>query len=389
MQFPDIAQLLELASQGAGGLDDFGTGFEEPLGRIIEEIRRSVPVGEHNIQQLTGILVGILVSRLYSEAGWKRRPDCLAQPIRAPLVVVGIPRSGTTALHKLLSMDPRFQGLEQWLINTPMPRPPRADWEQVPEFRAAVERQNAFLEAVPAMRITHEVNADEVDECLNLLAQSFVSHYFASAIGLPDFDRWLRTQDERGSYRRYADNLRLIGADAGDQRWLLKNPGSVGHLDALLEVFPDACIIQTHRDPVQCVPSVCGVIHPARTFFHGCEIDPRTLGPRERDLWAWSVERGEEVRRHHADRFIDIDFRAFRREPMREVGRIYAQFGLDLDPAAERSMRAWLAANPQHKHGKHEYTPEQYGVTADELRRHFAPYIARHGLQVPTPARQS
>ena len=379
-EFPAVEQLLEQASQAAGGLTDFGTGHEQGLARVVEEIRLGVPVSEHNVQQLTGILLGVLVSRLHSQRGWKAHPECLAQPIRAPLVVVGIPRSGTTALHKLLSMDPRFQGLEQWLINTPMPRPPRERWEHVPEFRAAVDKQNAFLEAVPAMRVTHEVNADEVDECLNLLAQSFVSHYFASAIGLPEYDRWLRGQDERASYFRYADNLRLIGANAPHQRWLLKNPGSVAHLDALLEVFPDACIVQTHRDPVHCIPSVCGVIWPARCFFHACEVDPAMLGPRERDLWAWSVERGEQVRRRHPGRFIDVDFRAFQREPLREVWRVYERFGMELNPAVERTMRDWLAANPQHKHGRHEYTPEQYGLTRDEIRRHFAAYVERHGL---------
>lgn len=380
MNFPGIEQLLEQASQAAGRLTDFGTDHEPGLALLVEEIRRSVPVSERNIQQLTGILTGVLVSRLYSERGWRERPECLGQPIRAPLVVVGIPRSGTTALHKLLSLDPRFQGLDQWLINTPMPRPPRKDWERVPEFRAAVEKQNAFLEAVPAMRVTHEVNADEVDECLNLLAQSFVSHYFASAIGLPGYDRWLRNQDERASYRRYADNLRLIGANAPEQRWLLKNPGSVAHLDALLEVFPDACIIQTHRDPLQCIPSVCGVIWPARCFFHAREIDPTTIGARERDLWSWSVERGEEVRRRHPERFIDVDFRAFQRAPLHEVQRIYERFGLTLDANVEHIMRDWLATNPQHKHGRHEYTPEQYGLTADEIRRHYTAYIERHAL---------
>lgn len=378
--FPKVEQLLEQASQACGGLTDFGTGYEPGLTLLVEEIRRSVPVSEHNIQQLTGILTGVLASRLYSERGWRERPECLASPIRAPLVVVGIPRSGTTALHKLLSLDPRFQGLEQWLINTPMPRPPRKNWEQIPEFRAAVEKQNAFLEAVPAMRVTHEVNADEVDECLNLLAQSFVSHYFGSSIGLPGYDRWLHDQDERASYRRYADNLRLIGANAPQQRWLLKNPGSVGQLDALLEVFPDACIIQTHRDPTRCIPSVCGVIWPARCFFHAREIDPATIGPRERDLWAWSVERGDEVRRRRPERFIDVDFRAFQREPLHEVRRIYERFGLTLEADVERIMRDWLAANPQHKHGRHEYTPEQYGLTADEIRRHFAAYIQHHNL---------
>jgi hypothetical protein len=172
--------------------------------------------------------------------------------VHAPLVVTGIPRTGTTALHKLLSMDPQFQGLEQWLIGTPMPRPPRLAWDTNPQFRAAVANQQAFLDAVPALRVSHEVNADEVDECLNLLAQSFVSHYPATGFGLPGYDRWWWQRDETDSYRRYADNLRLIGADAPGQRWLLK-PGHITHLMPCGGV--SGCLRHpTHRDPAKCIP---------------------------------------------------------------------------------------------------------------------------------------
>ncbi|MBK8309218.1 MAG: sulfotransferase [Gammaproteobacteria bacterium] len=378
--FPGVEQLLEQAA-AACGLDDFGSDYEEGLEVLVESIRTDVrPIHAGNVPQLSGPLLGLLVSRARSQEGWKKRPDCLRQPLRAPLVVTGIPRTGTTALHKLLSMDSQFQGLEQWLIGSPMPRPTRASWEDNPLFLAAVAQQEAFLDAVPAMRASHEVNADEVDECLNLLAQSFVSHYPATGIGLPTYDRWWWGRDETPSYRRYADNLRLIGADSPDQRWLLKNPGHITHLDALLTVFPDACIIQTHRDPAACIPSLCGVIWPARCFFHGREVDAHEVGPRELEFWAWSAERAEQVRRRQPERFFDVRFADFQRQPMAVVDAIFRHFSLELSPQAEQQMKQWLAANPRHKHGRHEYSAEQYGLSTSGIHERFAGYMAQHQL---------
>ena len=156
--FPGVEQLLEQAA-AACGLDDFGSDYEEGLEVLVESIRTDVrPIHAGNVPQLSGPLLGLLVSRARSQEGWKKRPDCLRQPLRAPPVVTGIPRTGTTALHKLLSMDSQFQGLEQWLIGSPMPRPTRASWEDNPLFLAAVAQQEAFLDAVPAMRASHAVS---------------------------------------------------------------------------------------------------------------------------------------------------------------------------------------------------------------------------------------
>lgn len=240
--------------------------------------------------------------------------------------------------------------------------------------------QQAFLDAVPALRVSHEVNADEVDECLNLLAQSFVSHYPATGYGLPSYDRWWWNRDETASYRRYADNLRLIGADDAAHRWLLKNPGHISHLDALLAVFPDACVIQTHRDPARCIPSVCGVIWPARCFFQARQTDPRDIGPRELRLWAESAERAQRVREAHPERFFDVRFADFRQDPMAVVRAIYRHFGLDLGDEAEQRMRRWLGANPQHKHGRHEYSAERFGLSDGAIHERFADYMTRHDL---------
>lgn len=370
IRFPDADRLLEQAA-AACGLSDFGDGYREGLDALLAAIRDDVVLTAENVPRLTGPIVALLVSRLHSEQGWKQRPDCLARSVRAPIVVTGIPRTGTTALHKLLSMDPQFQGLEQWLIATPAPRPPRERWAQDPRYCAAASAQEAFLAAVPELRVSHEVKADEVDECLGLLAQSFVSHYPATGMILPSYDRWWWGRDETPSYRRYADNLRLIGADSG-QRWLLKNPGTLAHLDALFAVFPDACVIQTHRDPARAIPSVCSVIWPAACFYQARRVEPARIGPRELELWAWSAERARAVRQRRGERFLDVSHADFRREPLGTVHKIYDRFGLTLSAGAEQRMRDWIAANPEGKHGRHEYTLEQFGLTEAMVRDRFA-----------------
>ena len=382
VHFPGVDQLMTQAA-AATGLSDFGTGYETPLKVLVDAVGTDIRVDERNVRQLSGPIIALLISRLYSEEGWKKRPDCRGRLLRAPLVVTGLPRTGTTALHKLLSIDPQFQGLEQWLIGTPMPRPPRAKWPKVPEFRVAVEQQERFLAAVPQMRVSHEVNADEVDECLNLLAQSFVSHYPSTGLGLPTYDHWWRQQDETASYRRFADNLRLVGADEPDKRWLLKNPGHITHLDALFAAFPDACVIQTHRDPAKCIPSVCSVIYPARRFFHAADVDAAALGARELEFWAWSAERAETVRCSRPDRFYDVRFADFQSQPIAVVEAIYRHFGLELTGTDRAAMVAWLAQNPQHKHGRHDYAAETFGLNGAIIRARFSDYMSRYQLEEP------
>ena len=376
--FPGADALLAQAA-AATGLDDFGSGYREGLEALVAAIRVDLPVSADNVARIAGPVIALLISRLHSESGWKQYPDCRAQPIRAPLVITGLPRTGTTALHQLLALDPQFQGLEQWLIGTPMPRPPRASWAANPYYQAAAAAQEAFLAAVPAFRITHEVNAGDVDECLNLLAQSFVSHYPSSGLGLPSYDRWWWGRDESESYRRYADNLRLIGAGLAE-RWLLKNPGHLTHLDALLAVFPDACIVQTHRDPALAIPSLCGVIHPARCFFQARAVDATTVGARELELWAFSEERAQSVRAARPGRFLDVRHADFRRDPLGIARRIYAHCGLEPDAPTVARMQAWAVEQSGERQVRHIYTPEQFGLTRGQVRERFADYIARYDL---------
>lgn len=381
-RFATAADQLHEAASAATGLDDFGSkdyleGLRVMLASFDENPDRPEPAREN----CWGTLLGSLVGRLYAQKGWRERPECLKNSVKAPLVITGIPRTGTTALHKLLSMDPQFQGLEMWLTSFPMARPPRDTWDANPLYQATVANLEAFYAALPHFRAIHNMVAGEVDECLEVLKQTFVSNRYGSSFRLPAYDTWWRAQDERPCYRYHANVLRLIGANEPDKPWLLKNPGHVWSLDALLELFPDACIVQTHRDPAKAIPSVCSTLEASRPLGEGTAPDPLELGKRESSLWSEAMRRTMAVRdRYPASRFFDVDHREFHGDPMDIVRRIYDHFGLDLSPLAEQRMKERVEANPESSHGAHSYTLEHFGLTREGLHERFHDYIRHFDL---------
>jgi hypothetical protein len=174
--------------------------------------------------------------------------------------------------------------------------------------------------------------------------------------------------------------LRLIGANEPDTRWLLKNPGHIAQMECLLEVFPDALIVQTHRDPVQAVPSLCSTLHMARRMFEGDDARPEAIGPRECAYWGDAINRTERLRAMRRDRFFDVDHRVFHGDPLGTVRKIYAHFGLTLREPVIAGMQRWIAESPTSKHGEHRYKASSYGVSEQQIRKEFADYSAKYGL---------
>jgi hypothetical protein len=377
-RFATAAPWFHETAHALTGLDDFGPeDYREGLDVLLRAMDSDVNFTPMGREFGAGTIIGTLCARLHAQAGWKRQPECLQQAIRRPLIITGIPRTGTTALHKLLSLDPQFQGLEHWLADTPMPRPPRPQWENNPHYQATVAGLDAFFQAVPEMRAAHEMTAHEVDECLEVLKQSFTSNRFSSGWHVPSYDSWFQQQDERASYRRYADVLRLVGT--GDQRrWLLKNPGHIAQLDVLLETFPDACIVQTHRDPVKALPSLCSVLAMAHKVLEGNGVRLSSIGRRECNYWSEAVERAAAVRERHSPRqFFDVDHRRFHSDPMQVVRELYGHFGLELDEQVTGTMRQWLDDHPANRLGEHRYTAAQFDLDPDEIRVAFRNYTQR------------
>lgn len=349
------------------GLTDFGPDdYRKPFAMLAAHLASNgfSDIGQGGYRE---DLIVALIGRLVREDEWKKHPEYKRRAIPAPLVICGVPRTGTTALHKLLSVDPQFQGLDNWLTSWPKPRPARADWDKEQGYRDARARLERFFELIPEMRVSHEMVADEVDECLQVLRLDFVANHYPSSYDVPEYDAWYQAQDEKPLYHRLADTIRLIGLN-DDRTWLLKNPGHFAEIDALLDAFPDARVIITHRDPVKSIPSLCSVLSGVRRMLYR-DPDLTKLGPRDVAYWGGAKRRTAAARpRYPAGQFLDIDHRDFHRDPMGIVRRIYDHFGLELTVETEQAMRDWLAANPAGKHGEHRYELTDYGLTEQQIR---------------------
>jgi Sulfotransferase family len=357
------------------GSEDYGTGLDLFLSCLDRETRLS-PQG----LAMTVVQIQLLLaSRLHSEAGWKRRPDALAQRLEAPLLITGIVRSGTTALHKLLSIDPQFQGLEHWLARAPQPRPPRQLWPSIPAYRQAAGIVETMIEHAPEMKTDHMISAEEVEESILLLPQLFTDNMFPSQWTVPGYDAWYLEQDKTPSYLRFARNLQLIGVDQPKQRWLLKNPSDLLAMDAVLQAFPDVMIVQTHRDPLQSIPSVANLLLALRRMFEGESANPATIGRRETEFWARALERAAQARARTRLPVFDLEFSDFVRDQIGAVQAIYRHFGLILEPETRTAMQDWLAANPRRSTALQRFEPEDFGVTSAALRQRFGAYRQARG----------
>lgn len=369
-------KLHETAIREAG-FDDFGDPvYRKGLRVLLEAFDTDLQLTETGWQVAYGMILRILTARLYTQKGWAEHPEVLATPIHRPLVIIGLPRTGTTAIHKLLSVDPQFQGIEAWLSETPMVRPPRETRETYPAYRACIANLEALYSRLPESRRAHDTVADEVEECGRILMQSFLRENWSAH--LPTYARWLLSQSARESYHRYVDVLRLIGAREPHKQWVLKSPYHMAEIDTLLEVFPDACIIQTHRDPLQAIPSFCSLLHIHGRDLVGEAAQSHVLGPRQCAYWRKALDRMQGARQRFPMQFFDLDHRRMLADPLGTVQSIYEYFTLTLSPGTQQRMLAWVAASPTSRHGKHQYTLDSWGITQAQICDTFADYRAKH-----------
>lgn len=319
-------------------------------------------------------------ARIWAMTGWKNRPDCLERTIAAPVIVTGMPRSGTTALHKLLSVDPQFQGVEHWLTDFPAPRPPRDKWPDDVRYQAIVRTLTSKQEKQPGLRTKHLEVADEVDECILILKQTFLCNFFGECIQVPEYDEWWLAQNESDiAYPWWADIVRLIGAD-DERRWLLKNPGHMWCIDGVFGQFPDARVIQTHRRPDLALPSLMSLVLDMRKIAEGPDADRHALGRRDLKVWGGFMQRMMAARDRHPGAFVDMWHDDFNARPIEVVRDLYRQLGLELTPAVEARMRTRIADAPERRHGEHRYDLDMFGLTNRDIEAMFGEYTARFDL---------
>jgi hypothetical protein len=364
--------LHALASQ-VTGLEDFGPDdYSDGLAELISSLERDADLTARGRKVMRAMLRGALAARLMSEAGWRAHPEYAQVCLDRPLFVTGLPRTGTTALHRLLTADPAHQGPELWLAEAPQPRPPRQTWAVNPVFQyiqAGCERHHVEH---PEFMGVHYMAADQVEECWQLLRQSMRSISWECLAHLPSYSAWLRGQDWTGAYRRHRRNLQLIGL-GDERRWVLKNPSHLFALDALLAVYPDALIVQTHRAPEVAIASVCSLAAQATAGWSDT-FAGEVIGRDQLELWASGVERfGAERARHDATRFFDVSYGDLVTDPVGTAEAVYAHFGLPFGGAAADAMRALSTGG--RSQAAHRYTLADFGLTQEQVVERFGPAI--------------
>jgi len=326
-------------------------------------------------------IVRLLVTRLRSERALNEHRPRLATDIRRPVVVMGLVRTGSTTLHHLIGQDRGIQTLEYWLASHPQPRPPRDTWEGHADFRESAAEIEAMYAFDPSLRAIHLMRADLAEECRHLLAQSFVDDSFEVNATVPSYTRWYEGGHHVAAYRRHRALLGLIAATRPEARWALKYPVHVKHLRALLEVYPDACVVWTHRDPARVLASYVELIAGFRAIYER-DIDRAAIAAEQLEVWAAGAERAIAARgSHDSAQFHDVMFDELVADPIGAVRRIYERFGLALTAGAEQQMRAWQATTVE---GKRDGRPARadLGLDDDRVHERFAAYM-RHFDLVP------
>ena len=358
------------------GLDDFGADdYGEALAVLLESYARDARLTPWGNKTNRAALRGALVARLLSEAAARQYPEHAGVALEKPIVVTGLPRTGTTALHRLLCEDPRHQGLEMWLTEAPQPRPPRETWEDNPVFQRIQAAYGKFHVENPEFMGVHYMSAEMVEECWQLLRQSIMSISYESLARLPTYSRWLADQDWTPAYRRHRMNLQVIGLPDAELRWVLKNPSHLFALPALLTVYPDALIVQTHREPATTIASMCSLAAQA-TAGQSDLFQGEVIGRVQLDLWARGADRFMADRgRYDPSQFIDVRYDEFVTNPRGTVAAIYDHFELrftDEARAAMVSLHTESAADERRP--AHRYDLADFGLTAGEVNERFAHY---------------
>jgi hypothetical protein len=373
--------LLAEASANAGGLRDFGDpGFREGLAVFCRALEREAELSPLGRQLLHQKIIELLTNRLGIEDWYKRHPEIDDEVLAPPLVIVGLPRTGTTLLQRLLSCDPRFYSMPWWESRYPVPfagEDLRAPKQRIEQARAEVK---AMIEAMPKLLSIHPMDADQADEEVMLMEHSFIAA-MNSYVCIPTYMDWLARVDERPAYADLKRMLKFLQWQKRQrgivaERWVLKSPHHLLRMALLLDVFPGVRVIQTHRDPLETIPSIASFIHTLWCIYSN-RAEPVTAGREWSALMARALQHTMSVRDRRPEVFFDVAFTDTVERPFEVVRDIYAFAGLRLVPETERAMQRWSEANRRDTRATHDYQLQTFGLSEAQIRQDFAEYRKR------------
>ncbi len=369
MSIASTPQLLDRA-RGIARLVDFGPdGWQVGLERLVASAHVDIGDDPETVTQVEAIIVRRLVNRLKIEAWYANYGLEAVRPVDGPVVIVGLPRSGTTAMQYLLGVDPQFRYLRTWEIADPVP-PPDVATEGDDPRRPRSGRVGD---------VRHIATTDGPTEDGAVYELHF--HHQDLALPVPTYTTWWRSADHTSALAYHERVLRLLHSRRPPQYWLLKAPAYLFFVGDLVAHYPGARFVMTHRDPVAAISSVCSVVQDVRQrVVPSWTHDPARLGQEMLDHFLDGIQRATAARDALGeDRFIDIGQKEFEADGVGTAERIYEFLGLQITDEVRDTMARWVVDNRRGSRGEHIYSAEQYGLTKDQILEAFLAYTQRFG----------
>lgn len=371
------------AARAQTGLADFGDpAILEGLDVLLKSYAEEAGYSERGSQMAHADLVNYMANRMKVEAWLHDHPELLERPIEKPLFVFGLPRTGTTLLINLLACAPERRSFLRWEAHDPVPPPCPEELHAGPRYQAMQDKTQMSLKFMPRIAAIHYEDADSPTECQFAMTPSFCAQVYEAQADIPSYRDWLlHKADYLPAFRYQKRLLQVLQAEARG-RWTLKNPWHPLWLPALTEVFPDAQLVMTHRDPADVLGSVGSLIENVRRIYAD-EVDLHRIGETFIETFRIMIDRQQAFRDSRGQNAIlDVQYADIMKHPIGEVQRIYEHFGDTFTPEAQAAMDRYMADNPKGKHGRHEYALEDYGLTRDRVHAEFADYIERYRIPV-------
>ena len=380
-----VEQLLQEA-RDTTGLADFGDDdFREPLERLVLALNAEARLNDFGKIRAQMTIASGLGSRLRIHDYLQQHAEVHDERVTRPVFIVGLPRTGTTALHHLLNQDANNRTLRLWEAQNPIPPPETASYRSDPRIARQQEGVALTETFLPGFLTTHLIDAEEPDECYMLLNRCFMSVEYSAMFHIPSYANWLYANlCSRDSYAYHKLQLQLLQS-RHPGHWVLKAPFHQLGLSEILKYYPDAIIVQTHRAPLSFVASGCSFSELLRRS--GSEhVDKAEIGRDWMDMLSIYTRTFEADRArlepNFPGQFLDVHHDDFVADPWPVVEAIYRMRGTALESQGRAAMQAWLDAHPQGKHGKHQYRLEDYAITRGEVESLFTDYVERYGLSM-------
>ena len=378
---PHLSQqyLLDTA-RASTGLQDWGSdSFLEGMRVLLDSCSREARLHYFGRTLLQKSCIRSLKDRLRLKKAVTDNPDILNTPIVEPLFILGLPRTGTTLLQNLFFLDVRFRHLHYWeqLAIGPQPTPGNLQDNYIIDSGSAFI--NKLKNIAPEFFIAHEILPRGPEECNGLMERDFSSIIYIMLRNIPTYTEWFQKRNMTPTYEFHRLQLQYLGYHFKGKRWVLKAPVHLLFLKHLFEVYPDARIIQLHRDPLKAIPSMCSLVAISRAI-HSNHVNITETAKQLMDLMSINIKRSIAYREAIAPgQILDISFSELVKNTMATMNRIYTWLGVDFIPETEATMSTWLQKSRLKRAGKpHQYSLEQFGLNETRIQDFFAQYYERY-----------